>query len=102
MRSSSFCSRVARDRVERAEGLVHQHQRRVGGEGAREPDALALSAGELRGVARAVVTCGQVDEVEQLVGALVDLRLVQPSRCGTVATFSATVMCGKSPTCWMT
>ena len=26
----------------------------------------------------------------------------QPSRRGTVATLSATVMCGKSPTCWMT
>ena len=39
---------VARDRVEGAEGLVHQHHRRVGRERAGEPDALALAAGELR------------------------------------------------------
>ena len=39
----------ARDRVERAERLVHQQQRRVGSERAREADALALPAGELRG-----------------------------------------------------
>ena len=32
----------AHDRVDRAERLVHQHQRRVGGERAREADALAL------------------------------------------------------------
>ena len=30
---------VARDRIEGAEGLVHQHHRRIGGEGARQPDA---------------------------------------------------------------
>src|SRR3989442_254689 len=33
------------DRVERTEGLVQQQQRRVGGQGARHPDALALSTG---------------------------------------------------------
>ena len=54
-----------RDRVERAEGLVHQHQRRVGRERAGEPDPLALAAGELGRVAGAVVAGGQVDEVEQ-------------------------------------
>ena len=63
----------ARDRIERAERLVHQHHGRVGGEGAREADALALAAGELRGVARAIVARGEVDEVEQLVDALADL-----------------------------
>ena len=42
----------ARDRVERAERLVHEHHRRVGGQRAGEPDALALPARELRGVAR--------------------------------------------------
>ena len=37
----------ARDRVERAEWLVHQEDRRVGRERARHADALALAAGEL-------------------------------------------------------
>ena len=40
------------DRVDRPERLVHQHQRRVGGERARDADALALPARELRRVAR--------------------------------------------------
>ena len=34
----------ARDRVEGAEGLVHQEHRRIGCEGTGEPDALALAA----------------------------------------------------------
>ena len=44
---------LAVDRVDRAERLVHEHQRRVGGQGAGDADALALAAGELRRVARA-------------------------------------------------
>ena len=44
---------VAVDGVDRAEGLVHEHQRGVAGEGARDADALALPAGELGRVARA-------------------------------------------------
>ena len=53
------------DRVDRAERLVHQHQGRVRCEGAREPDALALPAGELR---RKPLRVGRVetDELEQL------------------------------------
>jgi hypothetical protein len=38
---------LADDRVDRAEGLVHQHHRRVGGQGAGDSDALLLAAGEL-------------------------------------------------------
>ena len=37
----------ARQRIERAERLVHQQDRRVGGERARHADALALAAGKL-------------------------------------------------------
>ena len=40
---------LAGDRVDRAERLVHEHERRVGGQGARDADALALAAGELAG-----------------------------------------------------
>ena len=39
--------RPARDRVERAEGLVHQDERRIGRERAGDADALPLSAREL-------------------------------------------------------
>ena len=77
----------AGDRVEGAEGLVHQHQRRVRGERAREPDALALAARELRRVAGAVVAGREVDEVEQLVRPLVGLPLrpaEQPRHGGDV------------------
>ena len=35
------------DRVDRAERLVHQHQRRIGGQGPGDADPLALAAGEL-------------------------------------------------------
>ena len=38
---------LAVDRVDRAEGLVHQHQRRVDRERAGHADALALAAREL-------------------------------------------------------
>ena len=65
-----------RDRIERTERLVHEHHRRIGREGPREPDPLALAARELGRVTRAVVAGGQVDEVEQLVHALVDPTLV--------------------------
>ena len=92
----------ARDRVERAERLVHQQHRRVGGECPREPDALALAAGELRRVALRVGLL-EPDEVEQLRRPRGD-PLPSASRAGfgTVPMLSPTVMCGKSPTCWIT
>src|SRR5256886_1694247 len=43
---------LARLRVERREGLVHQEHRRIHGEGARDPDTLAHAAGELVRVLR--------------------------------------------------
>ena len=92
----------ARDRVERAERLVHQQHGRVGGERAGEADALALPAGELCGVARRVVRF-EPDELEQLARRVARTSPCgQPSRRGTVAMFSPIVMCGKSPTCWIT
>ena len=42
---------LAVDRVDRAEGLVHQHHQRVRRQGAGDADALLLAAGELRRVA---------------------------------------------------
>ncbi len=92
----------ARDRVERAERLVHQQHGRVCRERAGEPDALALAAGQLRGVALGVGLL-EPDELEQLAGALLrSAASAQPSSRGTVAMFSPIVMCGKRPTCWIT
>ena len=45
-RSSSW-SRTRIERIERREGLVHQEDRRLGGKGAGEADALLHAAGEL-------------------------------------------------------
>ncbi len=44
---------LAHARVKRAEGLVEQQHARLDGERARERDALALAAGELRRIAAA-------------------------------------------------
>ena len=92
----------ARDRVERAERLVHQQHRRVGRERACEPDALPLAARELGRVALRVALL-EPDELEQLRRPARAMRSFgQPSSRGTVAMFSPIVMCGKSPTCWIT
>ena len=87
IRSSSFWSRVRVIGSSAPNGSSISITRRVGREGAREPDALALAAGDLRGVAGAVVARRQVDEVEQLVGALRGLALrpaEQPRHGGDV------------------
>ena len=101
-RRSSCLEAGARDRVERAERLVHQQHRRVGGERAREADALALAARELRRVALGVGLL-EPDELEQLGDARArsapSASRAAAARC---ATFSPIVMCGKSPTCWIT
>ena len=56
---------LAHHRVDGAERLVHEHHRRVGGQGARHPDPLLLAARELVGVAVGV-RLGQADALEQL------------------------------------
>jgi hypothetical protein len=68
--------RGARQRVERAEGLVHQKQRRVCGERARHAHALALPAGKLRRQARAELLGVEPDQPQQLFHARVHARLV--------------------------
>ena len=59
--------------VERAEGLVEQEDLGLDGERPGERHALALAAGELRGVALGQV--GQADQLEQLVDPRLDLGL---------------------------
>ena len=64
------------DRVDRPERLVHQHQRRVDGERTRHADPLALPPGELGRVAITRLRGVERDELEQLVDATGDPRLV--------------------------
>ena len=59
---------AAHDRVDRAERLVHQQHRWVGGQRTGDPDALALSAGELVRVAVRELAGVEADEVHQLLG----------------------------------
>src|SRR5579884_406923 len=63
---------VAGQRVEGAEGLVHQQQRRVVDQGAADRHALAHAPGQLPGVA--ALEAGQADAAEQLAGPA-DVRL---------------------------
>ena len=93
---------LAVDRVDRAEGLVHQHHQRVGGERPGDADPLLLAAGELRRVALAELRV-EADQLHQLGGRAPSVRsFFQPSSCGTAAMFSAIVRWGKRPTCWIT
>ena len=101
-RAVVLAQRVAGQRVERAERLVHQHHVGAGGQRAGDADALALAAGELVRQARAIAGV-EAHQVQQLVDPRGDARL-RPSRaaCGVMAMFSATVMCGNRPTSWNT
>ena len=56
------------DRVDRAEGLVHEQHRRVRGQGPGHPDALPLTARELVRVAVGVRRRVEADELHQLLG----------------------------------
>src|SRR6185369_3003603 len=55
--------------VQGSEGLVEENDRRIGGEGAREGDSLALASGELAGIAAGVGAGRETDEVEHLLRA---------------------------------
>ena len=61
--------------VERAERLVQQQHARLDGQRASQRDALALAAGELRREAPSLIL--QLDQVEQLVNLLADLRIAR-------------------------
>ena len=93
---------LAVDRVDRAERLVHQHQRRVGGERAGHADALALAAGELRRVARRASPAAGRSGRAAPRRARAMRCLSQPSSRGTVAMLSPIVRCGNRPICWIT
>ena len=96
MRRNSSCRPRARDRIERAERLVHQHDRRIGGERARHADALLLPAGQL-----ARITVAELRGLESQDAARAARRrasrsaLGQPRSRGTVAMLSAIVSAGR-------
>ena len=92
---------VARRRVERAEGLVEQQESRLGRERAREADALLLAARELVRPALAELAGVELDAARAARRrARARAPRSQPRSSGVTPTFSATVRCGKSPTCW--
>ena len=66
----------ARDRIERAERLVHQQDRRVARQRARHADALTLAARQLIGPAPGVLGRRQSDQLEQLFDARRDAPVV--------------------------
>ena len=67
---------LANDRVDRTEGLVHEHQRRIGCQCAGNADPLALTAGKLRRKPVAVLRNVEPHERNELIDALRDARAV--------------------------
>jgi len=59
----------AGDRIERAEGLVHEQDGRIGGESACDADALALAAGEFAGAAMGEFAGIETDKLEHFLDA---------------------------------
>src|SRR5579864_275466 len=54
----------ARDRVQGPEGFIHQHDRRVGGQRPRQPDALSLPARELMRITLSELLLGKPDHLQ--------------------------------------
>ena len=86
---------LAQLEVERAERLVEQQHLRAVDDRARERDALALPARELRGLARAEVARGAPSRAppRRACGARSRATFLMRS---PYSTFSRTVMCGNS------
>ena len=92
----------ARDRVERAERLVHQ-QRAAGRRRARGRGRRAAAGRPRAGSGSACRRSAPARRARAARRCAPAIRLrSQPSSFGTVAMFSAIVMCGKRPTCWIT
>ena len=89
------------DRVDGTEGLVHEQDGRIGGQGTSHPHPLLLAARHLGRVAIE----HRLIETHQLcqLGDRARVRAFsQPSCFGTAPMFWAMVRCGNRPTCWMT
>ena len=88
---------VTGDRVDRAEGLVHEHHRRVGRQRACDADALRLATRQLLGIAVAVLGRVESDEVEQLVGACAGALRVPAEQAGDRAHVLGDRLMGEQP-----
>src|SRR6266478_9845488 len=67
---------ISSHRVERAEGLIEQQDRRIGSQRARNADSLPLSAGKLSRVAVHILLGWKIQHAKQFTGAALDpLRL---------------------------
>ena len=94
---------VARDRVDRAERLVHEQHGRIGRQRTRDAHPLALTAGELVRIAVAVDGGVESHETEEVVDARGGPRLAPPEQLGHGARrCDARSGAGTGPTCWMT
>ena len=103
-RAIVVAERVAGERIERAERLVHQHDARLRRRArARRRRAGAAPPDSSCGKAVAILRAVEPHQVEQFVDARGDSAAAsQPSSFGVMAMFSATVMCGNSPPLWNT
>jgi hypothetical protein len=72
----------AGDGIECAEGLVHEENRRVGGEGAGDADALPLATREFAGAAAGEFARIEADKLEHFVNAGGDAGGVPFFQCG--------------------
>ena len=87
----------ARQRIERAERFVHQEDRRIEHQRARDADALPLSAGEFDRASDRRSRRRQADQREQRPRRRAAMRACgQRSTRASSVMFSATVRCGKS------
>jgi hypothetical protein len=59
----------ARDGIESPEGLVHEENRRIGGKGAGDTDALALASGKLAGITRGKSSRVEADKAKEFLDA---------------------------------
>src|SRR5216683_2736276 len=64
----------ASDGIERAEGLIHQKDGRIGGEGTSDADALALAAGKLARTAMREFAGVEADKMQHFIDAGGDAR----------------------------
>ena len=87
------------ERVERAEGLIHQEYLLLGRERPREPDPLLHTAGEL-GYELAALPPGRPRQ--RLLGLPPALLRGDALDLEAKAMLSSTVRFGKSPKCWKT
>src|SRR5262249_27916050 len=88
---------AARDGIDRAKGLIHEHDGRIGGERARHADALALAAGKL---VRKSICEGigfEADQGEQLANALASALLRPALEPRDEADVGLDVVMGQEP-----